>query len=106
MAGWLALAVLALQLAMSFGHVHFLEPASDRASIHATTPDQPEGDLGTGHDCPLCTVRQMAGTPVMAGTPALQLPASYRNAPPPVPASRIGPAVDATAFHARGPPQA
>lgn len=72
--GWLALAALALQLCLSFGHSHAEDFArSGRQSAAAavtadhTTPSQP-GD----HDgCAICATVHMLGSLVVATPPAL-----------------------------------
>jgi hypothetical protein len=108
--GWLALVALALQLALSFGHVHAQDLGPDAAGTFAAEPASPDGD-GDRHrpgrdGCAICATIHLAGT--------LALPAPPFIAPPPRPAvaraitaARHVPTVaSAASFEARAPPQA
>jgi hypothetical protein len=75
----LALLALAIQLVLSFGHVH-----ADRAQASpiATAIQSVELPAGSGHQpqphpadhCAICAVLALAGTALLATPPALQLP--------------------------------
>jgi hypothetical protein len=115
----LALFALALQLVLSFGHVHFDDedaPASERSAlsgVHAsaatTAPDDHAGKETPAlpdHSCPICTLIHLAGALVAAEPPSLPLPLALARL-------RIEPAVefDLTSsqrapFGARAPPLA
>jgi hypothetical protein len=116
---WLALLALALQLALSFGHVHIEDAAVDsdhapalaaaHASIFPASAADPAGNESPAlpYDCcPICTLIHLAGAPVPAEPPSLTLPIASSRL-------RANPAVefDVTAsrrapFGARGPPLA
>jgi hypothetical protein len=83
---WTALLALAIQLALSFGHVHFdgvaarsaLMPLALRWLIPAVSADAPAAPAphnpgGFADDfCAICSVMRLAGVPATA--PALPLP--------------------------------
>jgi hypothetical protein len=76
LSSYLALFALALQLALSFGHVHLddlalgktpitaAQKASDLGTPGGTVPDRDEG-------CAICAVIGLAGTPLLPDAPAL-----------------------------------
>jgi hypothetical protein len=78
----LALVALALQIVLTFGHVHSLVPTSvGKASVSAAgASDGPSSrDPGNGladFDCPICTLINLAGTSTPSVAPDLPLPAS------------------------------
>jgi Protein of unknown function (DUF2946) len=84
---YLALFALALQLAVSFGHVHQIAPNLALASIlaseqspsdQANAPSSPVGhDDLADHLCPICTLIHLAGAIVPAETPPLPLPSIF-----------------------------
>jgi hypothetical protein len=111
---WLALIALAINLGLSFGHVHAIEGkvsgrglAAMAASIASPDGAQKQGHHGDGHAdylCPIC----MAAT-AMAN--------ALTSVPPALPAEFINVAIDRTiepfvalveppraAFQSRGPP--
>jgi hypothetical protein len=108
---WLALFALALQLVLSFGHIHAEEFA--RKSSVATLAHSDEGPAddddhhGAGHgDCAICAVIHLAATLLLAPPPQVALPAAEsfawlaaidRHDPPRAPRQP---------FQARAPPQA
>ncbi|WP_445491992.1 hypothetical protein [Rhodopseudomonas sp. RCAM05734] len=74
----LALLALAIQLVLSFGHIH---PASAQAptgsaiaSLHLPTDQLPAPDQHPADNCAICAVMAMAGTMLFATPPILQLP--------------------------------
>lgn len=78
--GWLALFALALQLALSFGHVHAddLAPAATQASTTAGDEGTP-ADHGLGHhDCDICATMAMLASLVVPLPPFVAVPA-YAN---------------------------
>jgi hypothetical protein len=107
---WLALIALAINLGLSFGHIHAIDgKVSGRGLAAIASPDdgQKQGHPGDGHAdylCPIC----MAAT-AMAGAIA--------SSPPALPAEFTNVAIDRTiepvvalveppraAFQSRGPP--
>lgn len=119
-ASYLALFALALQLVLSFGHVHFEGggPDADHAALSdvhaaavatATAADDHAGKETPALPddcCPICTLIHLAGALVAAEPPSLPLPIVLSR-------SRIEPAVefDLTSpqrapFGARAPPLA
>jgi hypothetical protein len=112
--GWLALFALALQLALSFGHIHPEDFATAKAggagagqlSGAAGTPSHTDRD-GDGHcDCAICAVMHLAGTLLVPAPPQAALlvePLAVRLDA----AETSGwQRAHATVFQARGPPQA
>jgi hypothetical protein len=80
----LALFALAVQLVLSFGHVHLddLVPASSVAATavpEAQAPVAPDHDSdGPGHDyCGICALIQLAGTAAASLPPPLAVPALF-----------------------------
>jgi hypothetical protein len=73
---WAALSALALQLLLSFGHVHLddlalgkatagaAQKASESGTPAGTVPDRDEG-------CAICAIIGLAGTPLVPDAPAL-----------------------------------
>jgi hypothetical protein len=79
--GWVALVALALQLALSFGHIHS-EAFSRAAEIAALTDGgsdggQPDGPAAPNdHDyCSICAVLSLLAGAQTADAPALPVPA-------------------------------
>ena len=81
---WLALSALAIQLVLSFGHIHAEDfaPAADiQAAVDADhdagNPAEPDHH-GLGHDdCAICATTALLATLVIPPPPALDLPATY-----------------------------
>ena len=82
---WLALSALALQLAVSFGHIH-AEDFAPAAGSHATadadhdggSPAEPDHH-GLDHDgCAICATTAMLATLVVPLPPSLDFPATLR----------------------------
>jgi hypothetical protein len=112
-----ALFALAVQVAVTFGHVHLdgltlaaarTAPAS--AADHATTAlakadskgRQPHGTTDT--DCPICALIQLASSSPPSVAPPLPIPAKIGGT---ILQTREGPVFTASptlAFQARGPP--
>jgi hypothetical protein len=79
----LALVALALQIVLTFGHVHSLVPTSvDKASVSAASASDgpssrdPARNGLADFDCPICTLINLAGTSTPSVAPDLPLPAS------------------------------
>jgi hypothetical protein len=82
----LALAALALQIALTFGHVHDLAVAQAQSAPSASTseagtalPSTPNPNRkssgGVDFDCPLCALIQLASTSAPSVAPVLPVPA-------------------------------
>jgi hypothetical protein len=107
--GLLALAALALQLAVSFGHLH----ADDfvQSSHGLTVVTQAGGGAGAprgvDHDhlgCATCATMHLAGTLLLPEPPAIALPADISAARLSARHHDVRQSARALAFQARGPP--
>jgi hypothetical protein len=108
-----AFAALALQLVLSFGHVHVdgrtatapqlalavSGPAADTADPASNEPNRHIGDF-----CAICALIQLAGTQTPATTPSLVLPVAFSPVPFVVSTGRDLAAAAPLSFQARGPP--
>ncbi|HKA80672.1 MAG TPA: DUF2946 family protein [Xanthobacteraceae bacterium] len=109
---WLALFALALQLTLSFAHVH-LGDARDPglATVLADAQPSPAGDPA-GHDhpaaaddhCPICALIHLARALVPAEAPALALPGVFERVRFQAAREFHLAAPDAALFRARAPP--
>jgi hypothetical protein len=78
--GTLALFALALQLALSFGHIHLRDfagiPGSAAAQTQVSAPHGPDGDAadqGSDHYCLVCATVALTGALVLAALAPLSL---------------------------------
>jgi hypothetical protein len=111
LSGWLALAALALQLAVSFGHMHPEDFVHGRpGTVIATQGGSGAGEPGDNDhehlDCAICATMDIAGTLLLPVPPVIALPAE-------IVVARLGPGersapqrARALAFNARAPPRA
>lgn len=109
--GWLALFALALQFAVSFGHIHAEDFASASARTAAAQTSgaltRPGGHHDTNHPhCAICAVVHLAGTLLAPAPPVLALPAALLVARLDAPRPQTCAVAPAASFHARAPPQA
>ena len=110
--GWVALLALALQLALSFGHVHGIHAAGPVAALAAA--DQAGAPAGpSGHDgpndpdyCAICAVLSLLAGAQTATAPALALPTALTASEPLPSAEKIFSEPQRIAFRSRAPPQA
>jgi hypothetical protein len=109
LSSFLALFALAVQLALSFGHVH-LDELSGRAPAQIeklatagapTSSDRPEHADGY---CAICAIIHLAGTLVPATVPFMPLPADYGRARPLITAILEASTPAPSFFAARAPP--
>ena len=102
----LALLALALQLALSFGHVHAALPATAVAQAgSAIGPVAPDHDDDSAVDlCAICVVLALANSALVAAPPALPLPQAFACHRRSDEADRAAPAVVRLAFQPRAPP--
>jgi len=117
---WLALLALAIQLALSFGHLHLhgsqrsapvslvvqwiVQPASAAPDAPAD-PTQEKPGL-PGHACAVCSVMQLAKSAVPPVAPVLSLPDARAENPFGANPDSAAAASPRLVFHARAPPQA
>jgi hypothetical protein len=102
---WLALCALALQLALTFAHVHPLAIAKAAAQIAAQDdPSSPEPAGPIVDHCAICTVSHMAGTMVPPVAPALVVPFATSDARLAISIDRPRAAAPPRTFQARAPP--
>jgi hypothetical protein len=111
----LALFALALQMALSFGHVHLndlgLSPGTDPTQIafaadsgSATPAHQHHQPSSDDHYCPICASIAVFGTWMPALPPVLMSPEPMRRVWTPVAALHISPTQISLSFQARAPP--
>lgn len=113
---WAGLAALALQIMLSFGHVHRddlgvpLSAAADHVQIASgasSAPDrsiQHEHNSGTDDHCPICVTMASIATALPSVPPTLIVPVSVRYAWSSHAAVRGVSAQFTPSFQARGPP--
>jgi hypothetical protein len=107
----LALLALAIQLVLSFGHVHLdgMGLVSQHNAAVAAAADPGGGPDGSpaNHDplCPICLSIQLAGALLQPSPPAVVVPAPAAWTPPPLALAFATPA-DPHSFNARAPPLA
>ena len=108
---WLALIAMALQLALTFGHLHLriASAASAQLAAKAATTLPDGSSLPTKprlvHDnCAVCTLIQMAGTIALAAAAALSLLALLASTPLTISVEGELAASPPLPFQARGPP--
>jgi Protein of unknown function (DUF2946) len=114
----LALFALALQLVLTFGHVHLERSApisADKfaiASVNASSEaNNPPADPTGRHDraddrCSICTLIHLAGTLVLAEPPSLPLPDVAERLPSEAAFAFDVPTPQRALFAARAPPTA
>jgi hypothetical protein len=108
LSGWLALLALALQLAVSFGHMHRDEFVHGRPGVTVVTQGNgaPLGDDDDHLTCDICATVHLAGTLLLPAPPAIAMPAEITIARLTAGEHRTTQRTAALAFNARGPPSA
>lgn len=112
MGSHLALLALAIQLVLSFSHIHLngVPPSQDAASIAAMddADGAPPKSPIAPHDlvCAVCTLLQLASSLVCPAAPALALPQQFDPAPPQSRVASSMAALPRLPFNARAPPSA
>jgi hypothetical protein len=105
---FVALFALALQLALSFGHVH-LDDLSGQARVQietSSTTAPASGDTphhADGH-CAICAIIHLAGALALAAPPSLLLPVAFNRTQRATAAIAEAPAQIPAFFAARAPP--
>ena len=106
---WLALIAMALQLALTFGHLHLRVAASAQLAAKATITLADGSSLPTKprliHDnCAVCTLIQMAGAAALVAAVWLMLPALFASTPFTIRIEHEVAGSPPLHFQARGPP--
>jgi hypothetical protein len=108
--GALALLALAVQLALSFGHVHVRDfagiPGTPVAHAQVSAPGGPDGRVSDDNYCLVCATVALSGTLFLPTSPFVFPPSNLIHASIwyPVPDQRDR--FDRTLFSARAPPLA
>ncbi len=113
----LALFALALQLVLSFGHVHVAgfglahasAVAAEQAVADSTGPASLPGQPHEGaadDNCPVCALIHLAGSLIAADAPSLALPATSGRRQPAPQSAAASTASPHGSYSARAPPQA
>ncbi len=110
--GLLALLALALQLCVSFAHVHPIRVAlvASDPRLACRTFFQPASDQTcpplkrTDDQCSICWTVALTGSSLVPEPPALPLPAPVDGREIPIAAWALDPGLRTHAFEARGPP--
>ena len=108
---WLALAALAIQLALSFGHIHaddfattFDIPATADADQGPGNPSEPDHHGLGHHDCDICATIALFATLVIPSPPVLAVVTAHSAAPHVVVDTRRQITATCRPFQARAPP--
>ena len=109
--GWLALGALAIQLALSFGHIHAEEFAAS-ADIQATAdadqgpgnPSEPDHHGLGHHDCDICATIALFAALVIPSPPVLAVVTAHSAAPHVIVDTHRQIAATGRPFQARAPP--
>jgi len=105
----LALFALAVQIALSFGHVHLdtlaraPAPGSGKVLLSDRAPSH-DSSGALDRDCPICALIQLVGSSAPGATPALPLPPDHRMIRPQAVTVLALAAPSRQVFQARGPP--
>jgi hypothetical protein len=108
---WLALVAIAINLALSFGHVHVAGRVSDHGLIaavlgvadHDKAPGHPDGPLGDDL-CPICLASSAIATAIASEPPAIPLQLDATVVDRPIALVRLAVALPRAPFQSRGPP--
>jgi hypothetical protein len=108
---WFALVAMALQLALTFGHLHLRITSTQQVAKAAVTLLPDGSSLPTkqkpriaDENCAICTLIQMAGTGVPAAGASLPIPARFIAAPFRLAMEHEPDTSPPHHFRARGPP--
>ena len=108
--GWLALFALAVQLTLSFGHIHAEDFHKVGAPQTFNVAAQPDGVPATPHpdhdDCPICVAAHLTGTAALPMPPQFAVPVATPVAWRAAIERRINQPATRQPFQARAPPQA
>jgi Protein of unknown function (DUF2946) len=112
---WLALAAMALQLVLSFGHIHLGDikgsggnvisvAASNAPASPQDSPTHPAGD--TDDYCAICAVLHLAASSFVPDAPVLPVPFAFRRTEHFTHATSVSVALQRAPFQSRAPPLA
>jgi hypothetical protein len=109
---WFALVAMAIQLALTFGHLHLRGTSAQQVAQAAVTlpdgtslPTKQKPRIVDEH-CAVCTQIQLAGTGVPAAAASLPIPVRFIAARFSVGIEHEPPSSPPRHFQARGPPNA
>ena len=108
--GWLALWALALQLGLSFGHIHVAHGGhaglATPAQSDAATPQPPPDheDDHESHYCAIYAVNALLSGAQVAAAPLIPTLAAWAIADISIATAAVGAGVRRTAFRSRAPP--
>ncbi|SRR5579883_791270 len=108
---WLALVAIAINIALSFGHVHVAGQVSDRGLIaaaigaidHGKAPAHPDGPFGDDL-CPICIATSAIANAIASTPPAIPLQLNATVVDRPITIVRIAVTLPRAPFQSRGPP--
>jgi hypothetical protein len=107
----LALVALAIQLVLTFGHVHGISAGAAESALSSVTHQaqnsaDPCSNSGGSSDsnCPICALIQLAGTSAVSVPPTLSVPATFVVLKLQAPEQLEWAASQYVPFQARGPP--
>jgi hypothetical protein len=108
---WFALVAMALQLALTFGHLHLRVNSAASAQLAAkTTITLPDGSSSptkprlVDENCAICTLIQMAGATALVAVVWLLLPSLFASTTFAIRVEHALAASPPLNFQARGPP--
>jgi hypothetical protein len=108
---WFALVAMALQLALTFGHLHLRVASAASAQLAAKAavalpdgPTSPPKPRLVDEHCGVCTLIQMVGAATPAAVTSLLLPAFFSSATLTIGIEHEPDASPPRHFQARGPP--
>lgn len=108
---WLALVAIAINLALSFGHVHVAGKVSDRGLIaamfgvsdHGKVPGHSDGPQADDL-CPICLASSAIANAMASAPPVILLQRTATVVERPITLVRIAVTQPRAAFQSRGPP--
>jgi Protein of unknown function (DUF2946) len=109
---WLALVAIAINLALSFGHVHVAGGHCSEPSLIVAALGGSDHGKGPGHSndpqaddhCPICIASSAIANAMAASPPALPLQLTATVVDRTIPPVRLAVAPPRAAFQSRGPP--
>jgi hypothetical protein len=106
----LALFALALQLVVSFGHVHADEwtsqPLGIASTAHAGEAQAPAGDTDHDDHCDICATLHALASAQIAEPPLLSIPRAFAHAATPIDKGVAAVEPRRASFQSRAPPVA
>jgi hypothetical protein len=110
LSGWLALFALAVQLTLSFGHIHAEDFHKDAApqtyNVAGEAGGAPAAPASDHDDCPICAAAHLTGAAALPAPPPFAVPLPEAFAWRAAIEHRVVPRAVRQPFQARAPPQA